>query len=102
MRPARRTDVFAVWVYGGCVFGNFLPLSRATIDRDALSRRDPELVMRLLQSSLTRVVIVDGARVAVRGSDDATRNSLGGGRQYLARGTGKNMRGGGCPCGVLG
>lgn len=91
MRPARRTEVFVVWVYGGCVFGNFLPLSRATIDRDALSRRDPELVMRLLGSSLTRVVIVDGARVAVRGSDDATRHALGEGQRYLARVSGENM-----------
>jgi|SRR5690625_1711161 len=50
--------------YCGVVFPDELPLARASVDRDALSRQDPELVSRLLTSDVSRVLIVDGARVA--------------------------------------
>lgn len=46
------------------MFPDELPLARATVDRDALSRQDPELISRLLASAVSRVLIVDGARVA--------------------------------------
>jgi len=46
-----------------------LPLARATIDRDAISRQDPELVARMQSSPISRILIVDGGRVAVVNSD---------------------------------
>lgn len=47
------------------MFPDELPLARSAVDRDAISRQDPELIPRLLTSDITRVLIVDGARVAV-------------------------------------
>lgn len=47
------------------MFPDELPLARSTVDRDALSRQDPELIPRLLAGEYSRVLIVDGARVGV-------------------------------------
>lgn len=47
------------------MFPDELPLARSAVDRDALSRQDPELISRLLRGDFSRVLIVDGARVGV-------------------------------------
>ena len=47
------------------MFPDPLPLARSTVDRDALSRQDPELISRMLTSSVAQVLIVDGARIAI-------------------------------------
>lgn len=49
----------------GDVFPDQLPLARSAVDRDAISRQDPELITRMLTSPVCRVLLVDGARVAV-------------------------------------
>lgn len=47
------------------MFPDELPLARSAVNRDALSRQDPELISRMLTSAISRVLLVDGARVAI-------------------------------------
>src|SRR5690625_2336238 len=49
----------------GDVFPDQLPLARSAVDRDAISRQDPELITRMLTSPVCRFLLVAGARVAV-------------------------------------
>lgn len=51
------------------MFPDEFPLARTAVDRDALSRQDPELISRLLPSKIARILIVDGARVPVVETD---------------------------------
>src|SRR5690625_3377306 len=64
LRPTD-TDVSIFKGTVGDVFPDQLPLARSAVDRDAINRQDPELITRMLTSPVCRVLLVDGARVAV-------------------------------------
>jgi NAD+ diphosphatase len=53
------------------VHSDLLPLSRSSVDRDAVARSDPDLLRRLAADPATRVVVVRGGEVAVTPSRDA-------------------------------
>ncbi|WP_223407571.1 NAD(+) diphosphatase [Occultella gossypii] len=50
---------------------DLLPLARASVDRDAHARVRPSLLEDLLADASTRLLTVDGDRVATTGGDDA-------------------------------
>lgn len=57
------------------MFTDRLPLSRSTLDRDALNRDSPDVLERAWTDSATRVAVLSGGR-ALQDPADATRLSL--------------------------